>query len=365
MSLTGASADEWCRSSRVPRACSRSAWRMYSQGEAASRQRRTRAGLDTTGVWRPRRYAPDKVAQITALPRNASSVSPASSSSSVRRWRSSAVQRWRTPTAVHRAGHQCAEALLGADAEARGIFFTPDSPDSQPLAPSALRNLSAKVLLLDEANAVFCVAQILAGPRNAREDSIHSPASAASSTTPAATRIMILPESLVPRVVGRQHAGIGSIEPLTTVAGPVMKPLHNTRATVDVIIEVAGQAEVASHVAWKSAEELANSKPTPGPGAASPIAPSRPGCRRRSGGHARARQSRQFRQADAASYSVPLPCRTRPQGVQRTAQPRTCRGGDLQEICRTPLHLSAMWSSWVERQPANHAERPGRRAGWT
>ena len=54
---------------------------------------------------------------------------------------------------------------------------------------------------------------------------------------------------------------------MTTVAGPVMKPLHNTRATVDVLIEVAGKLKAPVALPWKTAEELANAKtaaPSPG-----------------------------------------------------------------------------------------------------
>jgi hypothetical protein len=77
-------------------------------------------------------------------------------------------------------------ALLGADATPGGMFFTPDSRRRQPLAPSPAESVGEGAAARRSERRV-CVAQGLAGPRDAREDSLSSPASAASSTTPAAT----------------------------------------------------------------------------------------------------------------------------------------------------------------------------------
>ena len=51
----------------------------------------------------------------------------------------------------------------------------------------------------------------------------------------------------------------GSIEAVTTVAGPAMKPLYRTRATAEVLIEVAGKLKAPVVLPWKTAEELAKS----------------------------------------------------------------------------------------------------------
>src|SRR4029077_13979748 len=51
----------------------------------------------------------------------------------------------------------------------------------------------------------------------------------------------------------------GSIEAVTTSAGPVMKPLYSTRATADVLIEVAGQLKPPASLRWKTAEEVSKS----------------------------------------------------------------------------------------------------------
>src|SRR5206468_4361157 len=58
----------------------------------------------------------------------------------------------------------------------------------------------------------------------------------------------------------------GSLEPASRVFGPVMKPLHQTRATGDVLIEVAGKLKSPIALPWKTAEEVAKSEhPAPSP----------------------------------------------------------------------------------------------------
>src|SRR5439155_6269115 len=51
----------------------------------------------------------------------------------------------------------------------------------------------------------------------------------------------------------------GSLEAVTTVAGPAMKPLHQTRATADVLIEVGKRLTASMALPWKNAEEVAKS----------------------------------------------------------------------------------------------------------
>ena len=51
----------------------------------------------------------------------------------------------------------------------------------------------------------------------------------------------------------------GSIEAVTAAAGPVMKPLYQTRAMADVLIEVAGKLKSPVALPWKTAEEVAKS----------------------------------------------------------------------------------------------------------
>ena len=130
----------------------------------------------------------------------------------------------------------------------------------------------------------------------------------------------------------------GSIEAVTTVAGPVMKPLHNTRSTVDVLIEIAGKLKSPITLPWKSAEELANSKATADPRPASPE-PRAP-----SGGGRRAFVEPQF-DGDAATY----PFHFLPYASQAFNDGSAAHLPWLQEL-PDPL-TSAMWSSWVETTP--------------
>ncbi len=47
---------------------------------------------------------------------------------------------------------------------------------------------------------------------------------------------------------------------MTTAAGPVMKPLYATRATADVLIDVAGKLKTPVTLPWKTAEEVAKER---------------------------------------------------------------------------------------------------------
>src|SRR5262249_38922601 len=129
----------------------------------------------------------------------------------------------------------------------------------------------------------------------------------------------------------------GSIDAVTTVAGPVMKPLHQTRATAEVLIEIAGRLKSPVSLPWKTAEELAKSQPT---ASAQPPAASR----------------------EAAKYVEPrfegdtsqFPFHFLPYQSVQFGDGSTAHLPWLQEM-PDPL-TSAMWSSWVEINPQT-AER--------
>jgi menaquinone reductase, molybdopterin-binding-like subunit len=348
MSLTGASADEWVPvkpgtegvlALGLAHVILKEKLRPGNTGRAPGLIDGWSGGLGD--------YAPDKVAQITGVP-----------SKRVERLARELVE-FRPSMAViggpplaHTNGLFTAlavnalNALLGADGEPGGIFFT---PDFQPRAasPEPLRNLSAKVLLLDDANPVF------ASPKasQVRETLAKIPyiASFGSFIDDTSSHAdLILPDHSFLESWVDSTPESGSIEPVTTVAGPVMKPLHNTRATVEVLIEVAGKLKSPVTLPWKSAEELANSKATPGPGTASPK-PSAPGGGA-SGGQ-RAFAEPQF-DGDAATY----PFHFLPYASQAFNDGSAAHLPWLQEM-PDPL-TSAMWSSWVEINPQT-AERLG------
>ena len=349
MSLTGASADEWVPvkpgtegvlALGLAHVILNEKLRPGNAGRAAGLIDGWSGGLAD--------YAPDKVAQITGV-----------ASKRVERLARELVE-FRPSMAViggpplaHTNGLFAAmavnalNALLGADAEPGGVFF---KPDYQPRAanPEPLRNLSAKVLLLDEANAVF------ASPKawQVRETLAKIPyiASFGSFIDDTSSHAdLILPDHSFLESWVDSTPESGSIEPLTTVAGPVMKPLHNTRATVDVLIEVAGKLKSPVVLPWKSAEELANSKSTD-------VARVSQGRDRGAESPALHKYAEPRFDGDAATY----PFHFLPYASQAFNDGSAAHLPWLQEM-PDPL-TSAMWSSWVEINPQT-AERLGVKQG--
>ena len=138
--------------------------------------------------------------------------------------------------------------VLGSVGQPGGIFFTPGNLKSE------IRNLksqdlaSAKVLLLDDANPIFDapkawkVREALAAiPFIASFGSFIDDTSAHAD--------LILPDHSFLESWVDSAPESGSMEAVTTVAGPVMKPLYQTRATADVLIEARRQAEDAGRAA--------------------------------------------------------------------------------------------------------------------
>jgi anaerobic selenocysteine-containing dehydrogenase len=136
----------------------------------------------------------------------------------------------------------------------------------------------------------------------------------------------------------------GAIEAVTTVAGPAMKPIHNTRATADVLIAVAGKLKTPIALPWKDAEELANSKPNPQSAVRNPQSVAR-----NPQSAARNPQSEVFVapkfDGDAATY----PFHFLPYASQAFGDGSTAHLPWLQEL-PDPM-TSAMWSSWIEINP--------------
>jgi anaerobic selenocysteine-containing dehydrogenase len=236
--------------------------------------------------------------------------------------------------------------LLGTVGQPGGIFFTPGTlpaaPSAQPLN-TALQ--SAKVVLLDGANPVhgspkaWQVREALE-----RAEYIASFGSFVDDTSSLAD--LILPDHTFLESWVDTTPESGSIEAVTTVAGPAMKPLYQTRATEDVVIELAGKLKTPIALPWKTAEEVANSKPAPSPqppGAARAPAP-------RVAQAAAHRYSEPVFEGDAAQFPFHLMPYISPQFGDGSAAHLPW----LQEM-PDPL-TSAMWSSWVEINPQT-AER--------
>ncbi|MBI3490983.1 MAG: hypothetical protein HY047_04210 [Acidobacteria bacterium] len=134
----------------------------------------------------------------------------------------------------------------------------------------------------------------------------------------------------------------GALEAVTTVAGPVMKPLHNTRSTPDVVIEVAGKLKSPVALPWKTYEEMLKAGQSPVAGRQSPVPSLQP-------------------PASSAKYQAPrfdgdaatFPFHFLPYASQAFFDGSTAHLPWLQEM-PDPL-TSAMWSSWVEIHPQTAA----------
>jgi len=230
--------------------------------------------------------------------------------------------------------------LLGAVGQPGGIFFTP-GVSAEPPAPSSqsLQSLAvAKVLLLDAANPVYGMPKAMK-VREALEKVPFIASFGSFVDDTSALADLILPDHSFLESWVDSRPESGSIDAVTHVFGPAMKPLYQTRATADVLIEVAGKLKSPIALPWKSAEELAKSEP--------PAASSQPQAAARA-----IRYSEPTFDGDATQY----PFHFLPYLSQQFGDGSVAHLPWLQEM-PDPL-TSAMWSSWIEINPQT-AERLG------
>src|SRR3989475_221285 len=138
-----------------------------------------------------------------------------------------------------------------------------------------------------------------------------------------------------------------------SVAGPVMQPLHETRATPDVLLDVGRRLKKPLELPWKTFEEMV--KAGPSPAAASASLEASPYRARASRGEARKFVEPQF-DGDASEYAfhfLPYPS-------QALLDGSLAHLPLLQEL-PDPMS-SAVWSSWVEINTQT-ADRLGVRQG--
>ena len=138
---------------------------------------------------------------------------------------------------------------------------------------------------------------------------------------------------------------------MTTVAGAAMKPLHQTRATADVLVDVAGKLKKPVALPWKNAEELAKSTGEPPSPLVLSLSKDEQAARGSTGSPRAVRQATEP-QFDGDSKQFPfhfLPYPSVAFGDGSTAHLPW-----LQEL-PDPL-TSAMWSSWVELNPQTAAK---------
>jgi menaquinone reductase, molybdopterin-binding-like subunit len=152
--------------------------------------------------------------------------------------------------------------VLGNVGQPGGLFFTPGNSPSN--LQSAMRNLKAqdlaavKVLLLDGANPVYDAPKAW----QVRDALAAIPFIASFGSFVDDTSVhadLILPDHSFLESWVDAAPESGSLEAVSASAGPVMKPLYQTRATADVLIEVAGKLKSPVALPWKTAEEVAKS----------------------------------------------------------------------------------------------------------
>ncbi|HEY2151614.1 MAG TPA: molybdopterin-dependent oxidoreductase [Vicinamibacterales bacterium] len=232
--------------------------------------------------------------------------------------------------------------LLGAVEQPGGVFFTPGAPKSAATRVRPDTLTTAKVLLLDDANPLFAMPAAM----QVREALSKIPFIASFGSfidDSSAFADLILPDhSFLESWVDVQPES-GSIEAVSTSAGPVMKPLYQTRATADVLIEIAGKLKTPVTLPWKTAEDV--SKSAASAGAATPAAPS-----------AISHQPSAIKYAEPAfaGDAAQFPFHFLPYASQAFGDGSTAHLPWLQEL-PDPI-TSAMWSSWVELNPQT-AER--------
>jgi menaquinone reductase, molybdopterin-binding-like subunit len=321
MTATGASADEW-----VP-------VKPGTEGVLA-------LGLAHFVAGRSDEYTPEQVEKITGL--SAKRVERLARELADRK---PAVAIVGGPALAHTNAMFTALAVnelnraLGSAMEPGGVFFTPGAATEPPATrPEPLKALqTAKLLLVDEANPVY------SSPKawKVREALANIPYIASFSRfvddTTAYADLILPDHSFLESWVDAAPES-GSVDAKRTSAGPVMKPIHDTRATADVLIAVAGKLKTPIELPWKSAEELAKSGGNQQPATGS----------RQSGPQPAAQGPRWTEPAfdgEAAQY----PFHFLPYASPAFGDGSSAHLPWLQEL-PDPL-TSAMWSSWVELNP--------------
>ena len=264
MSQTGANADEWVpvkpghrrRARARPGARDPRATSCGRPMAAAARGRRSTAGRAVSPTTRRRRSNEITGVPATRVERLARELAELQPAVAV----IGGAPLAHTNGLFHALAVNALNGLLGTVGQPGGIFFTPGvqrppSRRSQLRRPSSAARCaqlwphpSAKVLLVDGANPVFGSPKALK-VREALEKVpfIVSFGSFIDDTSSLAD--LILPDHSFLESWVDVTPESGSIEAVTTVAGPAMKPLYQTRATRGRVDRGRGEAEAAGGAA--------------------------------------------------------------------------------------------------------------------
>jgi anaerobic selenocysteine-containing dehydrogenase len=147
--------------------------------------------------------------------------------------------------------------ILGSVNKPGGLYFTQAFEPLRSLRPaSELRNLSsAQLLLIDDANPVYGAPKAW----NVRESIAKIPFVASFGSfldDTSAHADLILPDHTFLESWTDSLPESGSLIAVANAAGPVMKPLYQTRSTPDLLIEVAGKLTNPVTLPWKSYDEM-------------------------------------------------------------------------------------------------------------
>jgi anaerobic selenocysteine-containing dehydrogenase len=247
--------------------------------------------------------------------------------------------------------------LLGTVGQPGGMSFMPQlSQQSTVNSRQSFEKLTAKVLLIDDANPVF------ASPKawKVREtlETIPFIASFGSFIDDTSSLAdLILPDHSFLESWTDSLPESGAAVAVANVAGPVMRPLHQTRAMPDVLLEVGGKLKKPVSLPWKTFDEMLKaSMPEEAWTAAqkqgwatSPqVRIPNPESRIPTPARSMTYQAPQF-DGDANAY----PFHFLPYASQMFYDGSLAHLPWLQEL-PDPL-TSAMWSSWVEINPSTAA----------
>jgi anaerobic selenocysteine-containing dehydrogenase len=161
-------------------------------------------------------------------------------------------------------------ALVGNVGESGGLAFTPQIRIDRPRAPGfrltpdpstalAASDLpyigEAQLLLIDGGNPIFNALPVWKlGETLARLPYIVSLGSFLDETSILSD--LILPDHSFLESFAEAAPESGSLIAVASVAAPVMKPLHDTRATPDVLLEVSRQLARPLDLPWQTFEEM-------------------------------------------------------------------------------------------------------------
>lgn len=247
-----------------------------------------------------------------------------------------------TARAVNELNRALGGDLIGFTA---GGAIASSASSAEPL--QALQ--SAKLLLIDEANPLYTAPKAWK-VREALEKIPYIVSFGSFVDDTSAYADLILPDHSFLESWVDAAPESGSLDAKPTSAAPAMKPIHDTRATADVVIAVAGKLKSPIQLPWKNAEELAKSTVV--------SAPSTSGHQPPAGSREPAATSQPPAWTEPAfdGSASDYPFHFLPYASPAFGDGSTAHLPWLQEL-PDPL-TSAMWSSWVEINPKT-AEKMG------